>query len=388
MRIGQFTDSFLPIVDGVGRVLESYADILGGMGHSVTVFAPGARMGDISRRPFHVVTYNTMRMPKLPYRVGLPQLDIRFDRRLKRARLDIVHVHSPFMVGRAGLRYARMHGVPVVGTFHSKYYDDFKQALKMDSLARFGVRQVVDFYQQCDEVWAVAETSAHTLWGYGYKGRITVMPNGVSLHALDESVLPELRARYRLSPGVPLLLFVGQMNFKKNLLRILEAARLLDIEGVPFRLLLCGKGPHAAEIVDLVRQMGLSARVELAGHIATMRELNGLYALSRLFVFPSLYDNAPMVLREAAAMGTPSVVIAGSNAAECVRCGVNGFACEDTAESLRDAIKAAIVDEAAAARLGETAKRTIAVPWETLMRTVVRRYQHLLDREGTRRRSI
>ncbi|MCL1796195.1 MAG: glycosyltransferase [Clostridia bacterium] len=388
MRIGQFTDSFLPIVDGVGRVLESYADVLGGMGHAVTVFAPGARMGDVSRRPFRVVTYRTVRMPKLPYRVGLPRLDVRFDRRLNHSRLDIVHVHSPFMVGRAGLRYARLHGVPVVGTFHSKFYDDFKQALKLESLARFGVRQVADFYEQCDEVWAVAETSAHTLYSYGYRGRISVMPNGVSLRVLDDSVLPELRARYGLMPDIPLLLFVGQMNHKKNVLRILQAARLLSAEGIPYKLLLCGKGPHAAEIAGYVRQMGLSSRVELTGHIASMRELDGLYALSRLFVFPSLYDCAPMVLREAAAMGTPTVVIAGSNAAECVQSGINGFTCEDTPESLREAMKAAILNETAAALLGEEAKRTIAVPWETLMQKVVGRYKALLEREGVRCRTV
>ena len=197
-----------------------------------------------------------------------------------------------------------------------------------------------------------------------------------------------LRARYRLTEGVPLLLFVGQMNFKKNLLRILEAARLLDAEGMPFRLLLCGKGPHAAEIAGLVQQMGLTPRVQLAGHIASTRELDGLYAMSRLLVFPSLYDNAPMVLREAAAMGTPAVVISGSNAAECVCGGVNGFACDDTAASLRDAMKSAILGEEMSRQLGEDARRTIAVPWEVLMTAVVRRYRWLLERDGTRKESM
>jgi len=378
MNIGQFSDSFLPVVDGVGRVLEGYADTLGGMGHSVTVFAPGAEMGDISERPFRMVTYNTMRLPKSPYRVGVPNLDYWFERRLREARLDIVHVHSPFMVGRAGLRYARQHGVPAVGTFHSKYYDDFKQIFKVDRLARFGVRQVVDFFEHCDEVWAVASTSAQTLRDYGFRGKITVMPNGATLRGLDKSVLPALCARYGLKPDVPLLLYVGQMNYKKNLLRTLTAARLLCLSGASFRLLLCGTGPHEVDIADRVREMGLSDHVTLAGHISSTRELDGLYALSRLLVFPSLYDNAPMVLREAAAMGTATVVIAGSNAAECIEAGVNGLACEDTAESLMKAMQAVLSSETLARTLGDEARRTIPVPWSDLMETVLDRYQALI----------
>ena len=40
LRIGQFTDTFLPIVDGVGRVALAYAETLSHIGHEVTVSAP------------------------------------------------------------------------------------------------------------------------------------------------------------------------------------------------------------------------------------------------------------------------------------------------------------------------------------------------------------
>ncbi|MCL1964240.1 MAG: glycosyltransferase [Firmicutes bacterium] len=382
MRIGQYSDSFLPIVDGVGRVVFSYAETLGLMGHNSYVFAPMADMGNLSGCHFQVIEYKTMRMPgRMPYRVGLPQLDFRFGKQTRGIALDIVHVHSPFMMGSAGLTLAKKRRLPVVGSFHSKLYDDFRMALKLEPLARLGVQRVVAFYSQCDEVWAVSASSGETLREYGYQGEIVVMENGTDIRALDGSVLPELRERFALREDLPVLLYVGQLNWKKNILRTLEAAKLLKEQGLAFRLLLAGQGPHRGEMEEKVREFALDGYVTFTGHITTARELDGLYSLSKLFVFPSLYDNAPMVLREAAAMGTPAVLIAGSNAAECVINGQNGLTCEDDAESLRETIARVLRDDALLTRMGNAARDTIPVPWTGLMEKAAERYQALIHRK-------
>lgn len=385
MNIAQVSDSFLPVVDGVGRVVESYARTLSEMGHAVTVLAPSNETVDMAALPYQVVTYGAFQMPgKLPYRVGVPQLDIRFEHTLREVPLDVVHVHSPFLLGRAAHAQARRRGVPVVSTFHSKFYDDFQQTLGSDLLARGGVRLVVDFFRQCDEVWAVSRESANTLHEYGYDGEIIVMPNGTDTRAVDPSVLPELRARFGLSADVPVLLYVGQLNWKKNILRILEGSRsLLDL-GIGHHVLLVGQGPHAAEIDAAAASLGLGGRYTLTGHIGDTRTLDGLYALASLLVFPSRYDNAPMVVREAAQVGTPAVLLRASNAAEGIVDGENGYLCGDSGASVAEVVAAALADPAALVAAGEAARRTIPVPWPRLMAVVIRRYQGLLDARGTR----
>ena len=55
-----------------------------------------------------------------------------------------------------------------------------------------------------------------------------------------------------------------------------------------------------------------------------------------LFLFPSMYDNAPLVVREAAMMGTPSVILKGSTASEVIVDGVNGFLADQTPDSYAD----------------------------------------------------
>lgn len=379
MRIGQFSDSFLPVLDGVGRVVYSYAKTLGDLGHDVTVFVPMDDMGDLSACPFRVAAYTTLKMPgKLPYRVGVPRLDPRFERRLRAAELDIVHAHDPFMMGYAALRAARRRGLPAVATFHSKYYDDFQKVLKLEAFAKIGVKQVVEFYEQFDEVWAVSAASGETLKSYGYTGEVVVMPNGTELRPLDGAVLPQVRERFSIRDDRPVLLYVGQLNWKKNILKILKAAKLLMDAGCSFQLLLAGQGPDRDDIEKTVRALGLGERMAFTGHLGT-RELDGLYSLSSLLVFPSLYDNAPMVVREAAAMGTPAVLVEGSSSAEGLEDGVNAFLCEDAEASLASAIRSGLSDRELLGRVGERARGTIPVPWTALMGRVVERYEALVE---------
>ena len=379
MKIGLYTDSFVPVVDGVGRVVLSYAKTLSQMGHETAVFAPRAAH-PLEPYPFDIVTFRAFSVPNFQYRVGVPQWDMGFTRQSRHTELDIAHVHDPFLVGRAGLQYAKRHGIPLVGTFHSKYYDDFLQIVKSKGLARFGSRQVARFYEQCDEVWAVTEASAKTLREYGYRGQIIVMPNGTEVRNLDASILPELRSRFSIHQNIPLLLYVGQMNWKKNIRRSLEAVRDLKGEGIRLQMLLAGKGPHQSEIERVIAAFGLSDCVRLTGHLQTAKELDGLYSLADLFVFPSLYDNGPMVVREAAAMGTPSLLIQNSSAAESIRDGYNGFTCEDSTESIATTIRYVVKNKEIRDAVGQAAAGTIPVAWTAIMERVLARYSALMEK--------
>ena len=289
---------------------------------------------------------------------------------------DVVHVHSPFVAGQLGVGFAQKRGLPLVGTFHSKYYDDFLQVTGVELLAEVGVKYVVNFYEKCDEVWAVSQSSAETLHGYGYEGPIRVMPNGTDIHAVPPGKADEARERYGLTDA-PLLLYAGQINWKKNLRCTLEACARLPGD---FQLVLAGQGPHEAEVRALAARLGFSKKLRLTGHLCDAGLLNALYGLADLFVFPSLYDTSGLVVREAAAMGTPSVVVADSSAAEGIADGENGYLCENDPESLADAIQRALGDREGLRAVGERAKATIPIPWSRLVDDVLARYAELAGR--------
>ena len=378
MRIGQFTDTFLPIVDGVGRVAHAYATDLAALGHEVTVVAPMYDTGHRGGYPFELVDYLGYRVPTAPqYLTGTAAMDNHYRRRIRAVGLDIIHTHGPFSAGREALRLARARNIPLVATFHSKYYDDFYKATKSEALSRIAVSNIVSFYEKCDEVWAVSESTADVLRGYGYSGQVRVMPNGVTIRRAEEQRVRQVEQQLGLGDA-PMYLFVGQLNWKKNLLRVLEAAALLKQAGHAFHLVLAGQGPDSEAVRGKAEKLGIADRVIMPGHITDAGMLDALYTRASMFVFPSLYDNAPMVLREAAVMGTPAILVRGSDAAEVVRDGETGFLCEDEASDLSRVMALAISDPERVRRVGAAAQKAIPVPWSAILSQAADAYEQII----------
>lgn len=378
MRIGLMTDTFLPIVDGVGRVVVAYANTLPKLGHEVTVSCPLYDTGHRGGYPFELVDYAGFKVPTTPqYKAGAANLDARYRKRMDMIDLDLVHSHSPFSAGREAQRLASQRNIPMVSTFHSKYYDDFLKATKSETIAKTMLQGIVSYYNKCDEVWAVSRTSCDVLREYGYEGPLQVMTNGTEQRSVTEQDVLEVQQRYQLG-DLPVFLFVGQINWKKNILRTLEAAALLKDEHPHFRLVLAGQGPDAEDIQNKARELGLEKQLTMTGMIQEMRVLDALYKRADLFVFPSLYDTFSLVIREAAAMDTPSVAITGSCAAESIRHGVNGYLCEDDASSLFLVMKEALDHPERNRTLGIAAHESIPVSWEEVLETACARYENLI----------
>ena len=379
LRIGQFTDTFLPIVDGVGRVVQAYAENLSALGQQGTVVAPMYDPGFQGGFPYQLVEFIASSVPGMKqYRVGEAMLDPHYRKRIRMIDLDIVHAHSPFTAGSEALRLASVRKIPLVATFHSKYYDDFLKATKSESMAKVATKFVVNFYNRCDEVWAVGRNTADVLRSYGYEGEIQVMPNGATLRTLRPSDVAEVSRRFRLNDD-PVILFVGQMDWKKNILTVLEACAEMKKQGTVFRLLLAGQGIDTNNIRQKITELNIQDRTQMLGHITDSSLLDGLYARAGIFAFPSLYDAAPMVVREAAVMGTPAVMVRGSTAAEIIRDRENGFLCENNPSDLARVISEVLADPELRNRVGQAAKETIPVPWKKVLETAVERYEHLVE---------
>lgn len=379
MQVGLFTDTFLPVVDGVGRVVSNYAHAMGKLCDACYVIAPqqvaNFYKGGLT---YEIVDFGGMPLPFSPqYKVGVPILDAHYLRRIANVKLDIAHLHSPFIAGHEAIRQSRQQGIPLVGTFHSKYYEDFYQITHSRQLSKIGNRFVIDSFSKCDQVWVVSRSSAEILRGYGFKGTIEVVENGTDLKAPNVQAAQTVEERFDLGRK-PLLLYVGQMNWKKNIRRILEVTKMLVQQDKDIRLIMVGQGPGEHEIRALSSSLGLDGVVSFTGHIVDANLLDGLYTRAALFFFPSLYDNAPMVVREAAAVGTPSLLVRGSSAAEVVKDSDNGLLAEDTTFDMAARIAWALENPEQLKMIGIAARATIPKPWEKVIAEVLARYEDLI----------
>jgi len=142
-----------------------------------------------------------------------------------------------------------------------------------------------------------------------------------------------------------------------------------------------GTGYAAEDMKQMVKERNLEDKVIFTGNIYDREELKNHYAAADLFLFPSIYDNAPLVVREAAALHTPSVIAAGSTTSEIIVDNVNGFLIENSPEALAEKIRFLSQNKNLISIVGENASKTIARSWENIVDEVLDRYNHLIARK-------
>ena len=380
-NVGLFNDSFPPVMDGVGVCVENYARWMQKKVGGVCVVTPDVPGEDYGKYDFKVFDYYSVPViGRHPYVTGIPEIDPVYLAKIAATRFKIVHAHCPFASGLAARRIARLQGIPLVATFHSKYRDNFE--LVMPKLAAdVAVDAVVDFYERADLVWVPQEPVIDVLREYGYKGHVEVMDNGSDLVAdYPEKFFVEARQHLGVAPEEFVILFVGQHIWEKNTRLIIDA--LARIEDVPFRMFFVGTGYAAAEMKRMVSERGLDSKVRFEGMITDREALTEYYAAADLFLFPSLYDTAGLVVQEAAALRTPSVMAREATAASVIHDGQDGFLTDKDPDGMAALLRELIHDPERVHRVGEQASRALVRSWEDCVEEVLDRYNALLRSKG------
>ena len=380
-NVGLFCDVFPPVMDGVSVCMENYAYWMQKKVGGVAVITPNVPGADYSQHDYQVFDYLSIPVPKRhPYVTGIAEIDPTWLVKIATTRFKIVHAHCPFSSGMAAQRIARQQKIPLVATFHSKYRDDFARVLPK-LVVDMVIDQIIEFYERADLVWVPQESVVDVIREYGYKGHVEVMDNGSDLVAdYPEKYFVEARQRLGVAPEEFVMLFVGQHIWEKNPRLIIDG--LSRIPDVPFRMYFVGVGYAAEGMKQLVSEKGLDGKVTFVGSITDRAKLTDYYAASDLFLFPSLYDNAPLVVREAAALHTPAVMAAGATASTILKDGENGFLVENDPDKMAQLLRELIHDPERVHRVGVQASKTIVRSWEDCVEEVIDRYNALLRSRG------
>lgn len=375
---GLFNDSFPPVIDGVTLTVENYRRWLTQSGRDVcivTPWAPNLHSTDGLKlyRYFSLPIYN-----RHPYRYGYPRLDPFIWHRMRTTPFRIVHAHCPFSSGRLAAYAARKQNIPLVATFHSKYRTDLERSLP-SFMVKYQMERLLEFYNSASEVWIPQATVEETLREYGYTGKVCVVENGNDFcEGIEDLNTYKENSRHTigLSTGELGLLFVGQHILEKGIKVIIRALPLLT--GINYKMNFIGTGYALEEMRSLVNSLGLNERVTFHGVITEREKLRNFYAASDIFLFPSYYDNAPLVVREAAAMATPSILLEGSTSAENIIDSYNGFLTQRTPEDYAQIIRHLANTPALLREAGENARRTLSRSWHDVMNEVINRYDEII----------
>jgi glycosyltransferase involved in cell wall biosynthesis len=137
----------------------------------------------------------------------------------------------------------------------------------------------------------------------------------------DAAALTTLQQKYNLPQAF--ILYVGTMEPRKNLSRLVQALALLRRQGCPVPMIMVGPmGWHMDGFPQLIDRLQLTDYVRYLGYVPTA-DLPGLFTLATLFAFPSLYEGFGLPPVEAMVCGTPILTSRNTAMAEI---------CDDAAE--------------------------------------------------------
>jgi glycosyltransferase involved in cell wall biosynthesis len=379
---GQFNDSYFPIMDGVGMTAHSYAFWLNEKYGKSMVVAPNVK--DYKDKvPYEVIRFKSVLLPGMnPYRVGLPRIDVEYKKKIKKVGFDLIHAHCPFISGQAAQKLAKKLNIPFVTTFHTKYRDDFAKVFNNHYFVDFLVNMTLNLYNSADMVWVPNIATGQTLKEYGFNGSFEVMPNGTDMAVPSNKKMIAYRKKglemIKAGNDEFVMLFVGQHRWEKNVRLIIESLRMIKESGKSFKMVFVGEGYATDDMKKLVKKYKLQDHVVFLKVITDREELQYVFAASDLFVFPSVYDNSPLVIQEAAAFDIPSVLVRNSSSAEKIIDGVNGFLVENDLGDLTKAISGLMNNRQAIRKAGEGARKTIYHPWEAIVDDVYQRYTDII----------
>ncbi|MCL2030142.1 MAG: glycosyltransferase [Oscillospiraceae bacterium] len=382
INVALITDSFPPVVDGVSRCVVNYAHTLTAEKYGDCVVITQRTPGEMYYHyPFPVLGFPSMGLPRLDYRAGYPIVPFLINS-LKKMDIDLIHAHSPFTSMVIARQIRRKLRTPIVFTQHTKWEYDIKRTVRTGPLRRAVEALVYDNIEAADDVWTVSRGTALHMRNRGFSGDYIVMENGTDFPQgeADAALTREVCRTHGLSGNRPVLLFVGRMYWYKNIRLILDALTLLRARGLEFDMLMVGDGTDLPDMRALTAAKSLNDCVHFTGKISDREKLRAIYTLSTLLVFPSVYDNAPLVIREAAACRCPALVIRGSSSSEILEEGQTGFCTEETPEDVADAVAGALSNPEWLARVANGAAEHVYLPWPKVVARAAERYHEVLER--------
>jgi 1,2-diacylglycerol 3-alpha-glucosyltransferase len=354
MKIGIFSETYHPTINGVVVSIDTFKTELEKLGHKVYIFAPyipGQSPGGLS----------VFRIPSIPfpvreYPIPLPWLSEEI-RHIERLGLDVIHTQHPFFMGHIGLSLGRKLGIPVITTYHTLIAEYVKTYVPLVSglAKRYMVYLSRRYCNDVDLVLTPSSPMREVLQSYGVNKPIEILPTGIYPAEFEKDRRKEIRKQYGIPQNCPLLLYVGRIATEKNIEMLLTAFSIVLSKHPNAYLMQVGGGPELTAFKTMASKLGVARRTIFTGFIQKQESVH-YFGAADLFVFPSTTDTQGIVLTEAMAAGLPVVSVGILGPRDIVKDGKTGYLTQNDAAEFAHAIDSLLSSVARRHRMGNKAK--------------------------------
>jgi 1,2-diacylglycerol 3-alpha-glucosyltransferase len=354
LRIGLFTDTYAPQVNGVSVSLQMISEGLKKRGHQVTIFAPKFP-GYKDNEP------NVMRLPSLKY-LNNPPIYVavlgtpRSTWKLTREHFDVLHAHSPASVGLLAYLTASTKRLPLIYTYHTSI-TDYTHYIKFIGGTGL-IKRAAGWFSKAstdlgDQIVVPSPKFQRLLIAQKVKQPITVIPNGIDLSMFKNVKNPgALRKRLGISADAPILLTVGRMDPEKRLEFVVEAFDLIADRVPDAHLVFAGDGGARQSVEEKARATRAKDRIHFLGMV-NRAELPDIFHDATVFLSASTTEVHPISVIEAIASGLPFVAVQDEAFEGMLEEGQNGYAVPLDVKKYADTLADLLPDRERLKRFGQ-----------------------------------
>lgn len=314
MRIGLFSDTYLPDINGVATSVETLRKTLEEHGHDVFVIANHKGLIHLKREG------NILRLPGIElkwlygYAMSSP-LQIKAKEEIKMMNLDIIHVHTEFGVGIFARTVAKDLNIPVVTTYHTMYEDythyfneyDIEMVEKMLKSLASNLSKLA--HNNAQVVISPSQKTKDTLMGYGLTAPIHVIPTGIDLRQynvenIDQAFIEQLKEKYGIKQDDCVVVYIGRIANEKSIdvaIRGFEKAAKTDPK---YKMMIVGGGPSLDDLKQLAIDLGIKDSVIFTDK-QSREYVPALYQCGEAFVSCSTSETQGMTYIEAMSSSLP-----------------------------------------------------------------------------------
>lgn len=347
MRIGLFSDTYTPEINGVVTSIVTLQKELEKHGHTVYVVTTASsalhiqRDGNILRLPgIEIKKLYGYRMSSPFHVIGLSEI--------RSMDLDVIHVHTEFGIGTFARIVSKLLSIPIVATYHTQYEDythymNFLQSNTMDRALRGLAGGLSRIYgTMCHELISPSEKTRVMLEKYGVEKDIHVIPTGLELSKFhpsnfDAKELAKMRKSFGIEEDEKILLFVGRIAIEKSIDVIIKAMQTLEVRGQKVKCIIVGGGPYLDDLKELSQRLGVQEKIIFVGKTPS-NEVPMYYALVDMFVSASLSETQGLTFIEAMSSGKAVFAMEREILADLIIDGETGYYFDD-ANDLADKIQ-------------------------------------------------
>ena len=333
MRIGIFTDSYTPFINGVTTSVLMLKKGLEKKGHTVYIVT----VNNENMKYKLDEKGKVLRLPGIPigiydYRLTgiypLKAINI-----IKKWNLDVIHCQTEFGVGTFARIIAKQLNIPLVHTYHTMY-EDYIHYITKGYFNRTG-KKIVEYLTlfYCDKTiteLVVPTKKAYELFKQKYKvdRNVYIVPTGIEVERfyLENNKnlnIKEKRKSLNLKEDDFVILFVGRIGSEKNVELLLTSMRYIVNNCPKAKLLIVGDGPDLEKYKLFTKKQGLEKNIIFAGKVP-WESIAEYYLISDIFTTASKTETQGLTVIEAMAASLPVVCINDESFTNTVIDNLNG----------------------------------------------------------------